>query len=152
MILHQDFKELLELLDKNQVEYLIVGAFALGFYGNPRTTGDIDIWIDISKENARQMVKTFEEFGISSLGYSEKDFMDKDVVVQIGVVPVRIDILTGISGVEFNEAYKNREEKTINEVTLKYLSREDFIKNKLASGRKKDLADIETILTTRDKK
>ncbi|PJA96433.1 MAG: hypothetical protein CO129_06600 [Ignavibacteriales bacterium CG_4_9_14_3_um_filter_34_10] len=152
MILHQDFKELLELLDKNQVEYLIVGAFALGFYGNPRTTGDIDIWINISKENARQMVKTFEEFGISSLGYSEKDFMDKDVVVQIGVVPVRIDILTGISGVEFNEAYKNREEKTINEVTLKYLSREDFIKNKLASGRKKDLADIETILTTRDKK
>jgi len=152
MILHQDFKELLELLDKNQVEYLVVGAFALAFYGNPRTTGDIDIWINNSKENAQRMVKTFEEFGISSLGYTEKDFMDINVVIQIGIVPVRIDILTSISGVEFNEAYKNREEKIIAGINIKYLSREDFIKNKKASGRNKDLADIETILTKRDKK
>lgn len=151
MVLHQDFKELLELLDKNKVEYLVVGAFALGFYGNPRTTGDIDIWVNNTKENAKKIIKTFDEFGISSLGYTEQDFLVKDTIIQIGVIPVRIDFLTSISGVDFNEAYNRKEEIIIDGILVKYLSKEDFIKNKKASGRAKDLADIESLQKKRKK-
>ncbi|KAF0162280.1 MAG: hypothetical protein FD188_234 [Ignavibacteria bacterium] len=145
MVLHQDYKELLKLLNENKVEYLVVGAFALGFYGSPRNTGDIDIWIKISKENAQRMEKTLIDFGVSSLGYSEKDFLEESSVIQIGVPPVRIDILTSISGVDFLEAYKNKEKIVLDGEEVFYLSKNDFIKNKRASGRLKDLADIEAI-------
>ena len=145
MVLHQDYKELLKLLNENKVEYLVVGAFALGFYGSPRNTGDIDIWISISKENAKRMEKTLIDFGVSSLGYSEKDFLEEGSVIQIGVPPVRIDFLTSISGVDFLEAYKNKEKIVLDGEEVFYLSKNDFIKNKRASGRLKDLADIEAI-------
>ncbi len=151
MVLHQDFKELLELLEKNKVEYLVVGAFALGFHGNPRTTGDIDIWVNNTKENAKKIIKTFDEFGVSSLGYTEQDFLAKDTIIQIGVVPVRIDFLTSISGVDFDKAYNRKEEIIIDGILVKYLSKEDFIKNKKASGRAKDLADIESLQKKRNK-
>lgn len=145
MVLHQDYKELLKLLNENKVEYLVVGAFALGFYGSPRNTGDIDIWIKISKENAQRMEKTLIDFGVGSLGHSEKDFLEEGSVIQIGVPPVRIDILTSISGVDFLEAYKNKEKIVLDGEEVFYLSKSDFIKNKKASGRLKDLADIEAI-------
>lgn len=148
MVLHQDFKELLELLNANHVEYLVVGAFALGFYGAPRSTGDIDIWIRVSEENAKRIEKALREFGLSSLGHRTEDFLDKNLVVQLGVPPVRIDIIMSISGVEFNEAYAKRETVESSGTTINYICKEDFIKNKKASGRLKDLADIESLTQT----
>lgn len=145
MVLHQDYKELLELLNNNKVEYLVVGAFALGFYGSPRNTGDIDIWIDVNQDNAKRMAKSLADFGVESLGYKDKDFLEKNSVIQIGVPPVRIDILTSISGVEFKEAVVNKETIVIDGIEVDYISKNDFIKNKKASGRLKDLADIEAI-------
>lgn len=145
MVLHQDYKELLKLLNQNKVEYLVVGAYALGFYGSPRNTGDIDIWIGTGEENAKKMVKALADFGFSSLGYTEKEFLEKDTVIQLGVPPVRIDILMSISGLEFEEAYKNRKAFDAGELLINYISKEDFIKNKKAAGRLKDLADIERL-------
>lgn len=146
MVLHQDYKELLNLLNQNKVEYLVVGAYALSFYGFPRNTGDIDVWVGTEEENAKKMAKTLSDFGFSSLGFSEKDFLEKNTVIQLGVPPVRIDILTSVSGLEFNEAYKNRKVFDTGELRINYISKEDFIKNKKASGRLKDLADIESLI------
>jgi hypothetical protein len=145
MVLHQDYKELLELLNNNKVEYLIVGAYALGFYGNPRNTGDIDIWINVSRENAKRIIKSLIDFGVESLGYKESDFLEKNSIIQIGVPPVRVDILTSISGIEFEDAVVNKETIMIDGIEVFYISKSDFIKNKKASGRLKDLADIEAI-------
>ncbi|MDP3580838.1 MAG: hypothetical protein Q8S39_02815 [Ignavibacteria bacterium] len=145
MVLHQDFKELLKLLNENKVEYLVIGSFALAFHGSPRNTGDIDIWINISKENAQRMEKTLIDFGVGSLGRNKKDFLEEGSVIQIGVPPVRIDFLTSISGVDFLEAYKNKEKIVLDGEEVFYLSKIDFIKYKRASGRLKDLADIEAI-------
>lgn len=148
MVLHQDFRELLELLNANHVEYLVVGAFALGFYGAPRSTGDIDVWIRVGEENAKRIEKALHDFGLSSLGYQTADFLDKNSVIQLGVPPVRIDIIMSISGVEFDEAYKRRVIVESSGTTINYISKEDFIKNKKASGRLKDLADIESLTQT----
>jgi len=145
MVLHQDFKEFLKLLNENKVEYLVVGAFALAFYGAPRNTGDIDIWIGIEKNNASRIIKTLVDLGFSLLGYNENDFLEKDTIIQLGVPPVRIDILTSITGVDFYDSYKRKETIIIDEVTIPYICKEDFVKNKKAAGRLKDLADIERI-------
>lgn len=126
----------------------MVGAYALGFYGAPRNTGDIDIWIGIEKNNASRMIKTMIDFGFASLGCDEKDFLDKETVIQLGAPPVRIDILTSITGVDFYDSYKRKETTIINDVPISYICKEDFIKNKKASGRLKDLADIERITLT----
>jgi hypothetical protein len=123
----------------------VVGAFALGFYGAPRSTGDIDIWIRVSEENAKRIEKALHEFGLSSLGHRTEDFLDKNLVVQLGVPPVRIDIIMSISGVEFNDAYARRVIVESSGTIINYISKEDFIKNKKASGRLKDLADIESL-------
>jgi len=148
MVLHQDFKEFLKLLNENKVEYLVVGAYALGFYGAPRNTGDIDIWIGLEKNNAVRMVKTLEDFGFSTLGYKKEDFLESDSVIQLGVPPVRIDILTSITGVDFYDAYKRKAITIIDDVPISYICKEDFVKNKKAAGRLKDLADIERITLT----
>ncbi len=145
MVLHQDFKELLKLLDENSVDYLIIGAFALGFFGYPRSTGDLDVWIRADEENAKKMVKTLNGFGFASLGYKETDFLDKNNIIQLGVPPVRIDIIMSISGVEFDEAYQNKNTVKLDGIKVYYIGKEDFIKNKKASGRLKDLADIESL-------
>ncbi|MBS3945875.1 MAG: hypothetical protein KGZ42_10280 [Melioribacter sp.] len=148
MVLHQDFKEFLKLLNENKVEYLVVGAFALGFYGAPRNTGDIDIWIGIEKNNAIRMVKTLEDFGFSTLGNKEEDFMERDLIIQLGVPPIRIDILTSITGVDFYDSYKRKETTIIDNLPISYICKEDFVRNKKAAGRLKDLADIERITLT----
>lgn len=145
MVLHQDFRELLKLLNENNVDYLVVGAFALGFFGAPRSTGDIDIWIRVSEDNAKRMEKTLNDFGLISLGYKATDFLDKDSIIQLGVPPVRVDIIMSISGVEFDEAFQNKNVVESKGTKINYISKEDFIKNKRASGRLKDLADIESL-------
>jgi len=104
-MLSQDFKEFVELLNKNKVEYLIVGGYAVGIYGYPRYTGDLDVWIKPSLENAEKMVIVIQEFGFASLGLTKEDFRTEGNVIQMGYPPFRIDILTRIDGVIFDHCY-----------------------------------------------
>ena len=106
MILAKDFEDFLKLLNNHLVEYMVVGGYALAFHGKPRYTGDLDIWINVSPENARSLVLVVNEFGMQSLGLEEADFLRPGYITQIGYPPLRIDILNHIDGLEFNEAKK----------------------------------------------
>lgn len=145
MLLNQDFKEFVELLNNNQVEYLIVGGYALGIHGYPRYTGDLDIWIRPIADNAKKMVKVFNEFGMSSLGLTQNDFAESGNVIQIGYPPFRIDILTSPDGVNFEECYKNKLVFESDGIVLHIIGFDDFKKNKKASGRSKDLEDLRNL-------
>ena len=107
-MLSHDFKEFVELLNKNNVEYLIVGGYAVGIHGYPRYTGDLDIWINATRQNAHKMVAVLDEFGFSSFGLTEEDFIKSGNIIQMGYPPFRIDVLTKIDGVEFDACYKNK--------------------------------------------
>jgi hypothetical protein len=108
MTLAQDFEDFVKLLNKHQVDYMVVGGYALAFHGKPRHTGDLDIWINSSETNAEKLVITIKEFGLASLGLTKSDFMQEDYVTQIGYPPLRIDILNTIDGVKFENAYPNK--------------------------------------------
>jgi hypothetical protein len=145
MIFEQDFVDFIELLNLHDVQYMIVGAHALAYHGRPRHTGDLDIWIKPSSENALKMITVLDDFGFGSLGLSAKDFLKDNYVTQLGYPPLRIDILNSISGVEFDEAYSNKVEAEIDDLPVKFINVVEFIKNKEATGRKKDLGDIESL-------
>lgn len=145
MILEPDFLEFIELLNKNEVEYLLVGAHALAFFGRPRNTGDLDIWINSSGGNAVKILNVLNDFGFGSLGLKTEDFTKKNQVVQLGYPPLRINILNSLSGVTFQEAYSNRINAQIKGITIWVIGLDEFRKNKLATGRKKDLGDIELL-------
>jgi hypothetical protein len=145
MEVQQDFKELFESLNANQVEYLIVGGYALAFHGAPRFTGDMDVLVRPTAENGRKVLAALQSFGFGSLELAEDDFASPDRVVQLGVPPVRIDLVTSISGVNWEQAAANRVAGTYGDVPVFYIGREDFIANKRAVGRHKDLADIEAL-------
>ena len=145
MELYPDFKELLELLNAHEVDYLIVGGYALALHGSPRFTGDLDIYLSTHHDNARKVLSVLNEFGFGALNLSEDDFSKVDQIIQLGVPPVRIDFVTSIDGVEWDAAWSNREKGHWADVPVAYLSRKDFISNKRASGRHKDLADIEAL-------
>ena len=141
----KDFKELLELLNRNAVEFLVVGAYALAFHGAPRFTGDIDLYIRPARDNAERMLRALVAFGFRSPDLSAEDFMKPDQVVQLGVPPVRVDLLTSISGVTWEEAESAKAAGFYGEVPVFFLGRDHYIKNKRAIGRKKDLADLEAL-------
>ncbi len=145
MTLAKDFEDFLQLLNKHKVEYMIVGGYALAFHGKPRHTGDLDIWINITSENARSMVQVVKEFGMQSLGLKEADFLRPGYITQIGYPPLRIDILNNIDGLEFKEAKKEMQIIDTDGLSVKYIGLHDFVKNKLASGRPQDLTDIKEI-------
>jgi len=145
MELFPDFKELLELLNAHEVDYLIVGGYALALHGAPRFTGDLDIYLGIHQDNAKKVLSVLNEFGFGALNLSEKDFTQSDQIIQLGVPPIRIDFITSIDGVEWDAAWANREKGSWDHTPVAYLSRDDFIANKRASGRLKDLADIESL-------
>lgn len=145
MIFEKDFVDFIELLNVQQVEYMIVGAHALAFHGRPRHTGDLDIWIKPSIQNAYKMVKVLEDFGFGSLGLVKEDFLKENYVTQLGYPPLRIDILNSISGVNFEDAYKNKVDAEVEGLFISYINIKDFIANKQASGRAKDLGDIEAL-------
>jgi hypothetical protein len=145
MIFEKDFIDFIELLNLHMVDYMIVGAHALAYHGRPRHTGDLDIWIKPSEENASKMVAVLKDFGFGSLGLSEHDFLKENYVTQLGYPPLRIDILNAISGVEFDDAYANKVEGEIDDLAVKFINVTEFIKNKEASGRKKDLGDIASL-------
>ncbi|MDB5032076.1 nucleotidyltransferase [Mucilaginibacter sp.] len=142
MIFEQDFIDFIELLNQHQVAYMVVGAHALAFHGRPRHTGDLDIWIEPSQENAVKLVSVLNEFGFGSLGLEEADFLKTNYVTQLGYPPLRIDILNAISGVEFTDAYLNKIEGEVDGLRINFINVAEFIQNKEASGRQKDLGDI----------
>ncbi len=144
MALNTDWKEFLKLLESNGVDFLVVGAWARAFYGEPRMTGDIDFWVLPTPVNASKLIKAINDYGFSSLGLRDEDFLAIDQV-QLGFPPRRIDLLTGLTGLDFECAWPNRTLGELDGITVSYISKEDFIKNKLATGRAKDLADIEAI-------
>ncbi|MDB5091621.1 MAG: nucleotidyltransferase family protein [Mucilaginibacter sp.] len=138
----QDFIDFIELLNQHGVDYMVVGAHALAYYGRPRHTGDLDIWINPSSKNAAKMVNVLRDFGFGSLGLIESDFLKENYVTQLGYPPLRIDILNSISGVEFSEAFVNKIEGEVDGLNIYFINIPDFIKNKEATGRNKDLGDI----------
>ncbi|MBN1832606.1 MAG: nucleotidyl transferase AbiEii/AbiGii toxin family protein [Deltaproteobacteria bacterium] len=140
-----DFKELLELLNNHDVGYMIVGGYALAFHGAPRYTGDIDLFIKPDKENAQRIMKALDEFGFGSVGIESSDFTHENKVIQIGVPPVRIDIITSISGVTWEEAFSSRVQGQYGDVPVYYIGLDQFIRNKKSIGRIKDMADLEAL-------
>lgn len=141
MFLNKDFKEMLIALNDAGAEYLIVGAYALAVHGHMRATGDIDIWVRPSPENAQKVWNALIAYRAPRNDLSPEDFCDPDVVYQIGVEPARIDFLTSIDGVAFEAAWGRRREKKYEDVTFFVLGRQDLLTNKIASGRPKDLVD-----------
>ena len=141
-MLNPDFKDILLCLKEERAEFILVGAYALAAHGLPRATGDIDIWVRSSTENARKVLRALLAFGAPLSNLTEQDFISPDMVVQIGVEPCRIDILTSIDGVEFDEAWENKMSVIVDDVVVQILSKADLLKNKLAAGRDKDQGDI----------
>jgi hypothetical protein len=140
-----DFKEFVELLIKNDAEYLIVGGYAVGVHGHPRYTGDLDIWVNPTSDNALKILACVNEFGFSSFNLKPEDFMKEGNVIQLGYPPVRIDLLTQIDGVTFIECYQNRAQMDIDGLLVSFIGYQDLLKNKKASGRLRDLDDIENL-------
>ena len=142
MEISSDFKDLLLALNANGANFLVVGALAVGFYHAPRATADFDIWVGASPENAPKVFRALAEFGAPLGDLSVEELAAPDLVFMIGVVPLRIDILTTIDGVEFDAAWPRRVGGTLNGVPVWFIGREDLIQNKLAAGRDKDLIDV----------
>ena len=145
MEIQQDFRDLLHLFNEQGVKYLVVGGYALAFHGAPRFTGDIDLWVRMSSSNASKILLALGEFGFGNLGINKDDLTKDDQVLQLGYPPVRIDIMTSIDGVDFDEAYTNREITKYGDININIISKNDLIKNKRATGRHRDLADVEAL-------
>ena len=152
MEIRNDFKELLELFsvrspqdNKHKVEYLIVGGYALAFHGAPRFTGDMDLFVRPVRENAERILAALNEFGFGSLDLSENDFTTPGKVIQLGAPSIRIDIITSISGLSWEKADMGKVPGQYGRTPVCFISREDFIANKKATGRKRDAADVEAL-------
>jgi hypothetical protein len=141
--MNQDFVDLLRAFVAHDVRFLIVGAYALALYGRPRATGDMDVWVDATPENAPRVMQALAAFGAPMTGIEAADFAVPGVVYQIGVAPGRIDILTQLTGLTFDEAWPDRMHHPFGGVDVDFIGRESFIRNKRATGRAKDLGDIE---------
>lgn len=140
-----DFKELLKLLNANGVRYLLIGGYAVGFHGYPRTTNDIDIFVAKDAENARRLVKSLIDFGFGTGELSTEFFLQEKSIVRMGVEPLKIEIANFISGIEFDEAYKDKIIGLIDEIDINIISLQHLKINKKASGRYKDLNDLENL-------
>lgn len=145
MDVQQDFRELLALFIAHKVDHIVVGAYALAHHGAPRYTGDMDVLVRPAAGNARRVIAALDEFGFASLGLTAEDFTKPGKVVQLGVAPVRIDIVTSLTGVSWKEAAAGREVGSYGDLEVYYLGKKQFAKNKRALGRNKDLADLEAI-------
>lgn len=143
--MNQDFVDLLRAFVAAEVRFLVVGAYALAIHGRPRATGDLDVWIDATPENAGRVMQALVRFGAPRGEVTEADFAEPRIVYQMGVAPGRIDILTQLSGIFFAEAWPGRVIGAFGDIEVPFIGREDFIRNKKATGRTRDLADIEEL-------
>lgn len=145
MEVQQDFRDLLALFNAHKVDYIIVGAHALAYHGAPRYTGDMDIFVRPDPNNARRILSALNEFGFGSLDVTVEDLALPDKVVQLGITPVRVDIMTSITGVSWEDAKAGRVSGTYGGLKVYYIGKKEFVLNKRAIGRKKDLADLEAV-------
>ena len=141
MRISKDLNEFIGLLNSHKVEFILVGAHALAWHGLPRYTKDIDFLVNPQPANSERLMQALDVFGFGSVGLNAADFQSKDQIVQLGREPNRIDLLTGISGVEWTEAWNSKVQGQIGEVPVYVLGREAYLKNKRASGRPQDIAD-----------
>ena len=144
-MLNPDFRDMLSALNEEGVEYLVVGAYALAAHGIPRATGDLDFWVRNSHDNVLRLLRALESFGAPTDELSPADLTQEDVVFQIGREPNRIDFLTSIDGVGFDEAWSDQLEVEIDGLAVRVLSRDQLIANKKAVGRPRDLADVQEL-------
>lgn len=142
-MLNEDYRDMLRVLLGNDVRFMVVGAYAMAVHGYPRATGDIDIWVETNIENSRKIYACIKQFGAPLSDISEQTFTEKGIVFQIGTAPRRIDIITRIDGVDFSEAYTAKKVIEVEGLRIPFLSKEDLIKNKLATGREKDRLDAQ---------
>jgi hypothetical protein len=145
MTLNQDFKEFIQSLNDNNVRYLVVGGYAVALHGHPRYTKDIDVWLWLNEQNAARMMKALEQFGFGSIGLTAEDFLEPDQIIQLGYPPNRIDMLTTLPGVDFDECYAARVEAELDGIKVNFIDLDNLKKNKKASGRTQDLADLENL-------
>lgn len=145
MPLSKDLREFLALLNSNEVEYLIVGAFAVAYYGYPRYTGDLDLLVRSSEQNAERVLRALAQFGFGDVGITKEDLIADDRIIQLGVQPNRVDILSSITGVSFDDAWASRIQGNLDGLAAHFIGRDALIRNKKAAGRAKDLADVEQL-------
>lgn len=138
-MLNQDFKEFIQLLNSNQVRYLVIGGYAVSLHGYPRYTKDIDIWLEMSLENATNLLEALKQFGFGSLDLQVQDFLTPDTVIQLGYPPSRIDLITTPDGVDFEVCYQSKVEIKLDDIVVNFIDLENLRKNKKASGRLQDL-------------
>ena len=141
--MNPDFVDLLRSFATAEVRFLIVGAYALAHHGHPRATGDLDVWIDATADNAARVLRALADFGAPLSAISASDLSRPGIVFQIGVPPGRIDLLTELTGLAFAEAWQGRESGRFGDLTVDFIGRDAFVRNKRATGRAKDLADLE---------
>ncbi len=144
-MLNQDFKEFIQLLNANRVRYLLVGGYAVAAHGHPRYTKDLDIWLESEHSNVSNLLVALSQFGFGSLGLKAKDFLSANQVVQLGYPPSRIDLLSSIDGVEFSDCYSKHVKVEVEGLEIALIDLSSLCKNKRASGRPQDLADLEAL-------
>jgi hypothetical protein len=149
--LSKDLREFIELLNSHAVEYVVVGGYAVAYHGYPRYTGDIDFFIRPTDSNAELLLEVLDVFGFGEVGLTREDFTTPGRIVQLGLPPNRIDLVTGITGVTFDEVWGNRVPASLDGIPVSLIGKEELLRNKRASGRAKDLADVEAIEPDGDK-
>ncbi|MEW6686046.1 MAG: hypothetical protein AB1393_07565 [Candidatus Edwardsbacteria bacterium] len=152
MRVEKDYEELLGLLNKNRVKYCIIGSYAVAFYAKPRYTKDMDILVEPNIENGKRIVKALNEFGFESLNLNEKDFSQEGRIIQLGYEPVRVDIITSIEGCNFKQIWENKEMGNYGKQKVFFIGINELIKNKQASNRHQDKADLDILLMARNRK
>ncbi|MDP3912737.1 MAG: hypothetical protein Q8R96_03260 [Bacteroidota bacterium] len=145
MVLNKDFREFIELLNANKVQYLIVGGYAVGFHGYPRYTKDLDIWILVSEENAEHVLTALNQFGFGSMGLKREDFLNPENFIQLGYPPNRIDLVMSCDGIEFESTYQSKITIEADGLEINFIDLKNLRMNKLASGRPQDLADLDNL-------
>ena len=145
MVLNKDFREFIASLNENSVRYLIVGGYAVGFHGYPRYTKDLDVWIDVSYENAENIVKALNQFGFGAGGFKADDFLTSDEFTQLGYPPNRIDLITSCEGVDFSTCYINKMQIEIDGLKINFIDYENLLVNNQTVGRSQDLADVSNL-------
>ena len=144
-MLNQDLKEFIELLNADQVRYLVVDGYAVALHGHPRYTKDIDIWLDRDEENAERVVRALDQFGFGSLGLTTGDFLEPDQIIQLGYAPNRIDLLTTLADLDFGVCYASHLVVSIDQVPVNFIDLLNLKASKRAAGRLQDLADLENL-------
>lgn len=146
--LDENFREFIELLNSKKVRYLLVGGFAVGLHGYPRYTGDLDIWVEPGLENGKKIVEVLDEFGFGSLKRKPEDFVKTGFIHQFGYSPLRIDVLTGVSGLIFEDCYKRKKKMRLGGEWVNVVHLNDLKRNKLKTGRSEDLFDVKKLEQT----